>query len=275
MAAGLRAFCDASPKVQAAVLRLHGNNEEATETAASSSIGSAPPNAISYSTKLQSEITREVALFISVAHMHVHMHAFTQLSRIDPQLRPSCVLYRCTSLPWRVASGVMDKTLVRVCHVFVLNSYSFGEDHAGLFELGSQFNHSCDSNMRYSRTERVGRGSFIARRDITVGESLTTNYIGEWSARMSTPARREQLLSSKLFTCRCVKCQSKLDPGRHVPCPGCMLPRFPSNHVVLLHSHMKLLHAHCTRTSTPTLTLFLMLIPPSTPPSPSHSHSHS
>ena len=38
---------------------------------------------------------------------------------------------------------------------------------------------------------------------------------------MSTPARRDALLSSKLFKCVCTKCVNTADPNRQVPCPGC------------------------------------------------------
>jgi hypothetical protein len=38
---------------------------------------------------------------------------------------------------------------------------------------------------------------------------------------MSTPARRDALLASKLFTCLCAKCSADADPHRAVPCPRC------------------------------------------------------
>lgn len=128
----------------------------------------------------------------------------------------------CANLPWRRAHPeILDSTLARVCLIARLNVYSFGASRAALFAVGSQMNHACDANVRFSSTEREGRGCFIARRDILLGESLCTNYIGEMTDVMSTPARRDALLASKLFTCQCAKCCDAADPLRHVPCPGC------------------------------------------------------
>ena len=44
-----------------------------------------------------------------------------------------------------------------------------------VYELGCLFNHSCDATLRYSSTELPGSGTFIAKRQIAPGESLTTN----------------------------------------------------------------------------------------------------
>ena len=128
----------------------------------------------------------------------------------------------CAKLPWRLAHPeILDSTLARVCLIARLNVYSYGASHVALFAFGCQMNHACDANVRFSSTERDGRGCFIARRDVAVGESLCTNYIGEMTDVMSTPARRDALLASKLFTCQCAKCRTAADPLRHVPCPGC------------------------------------------------------
>jgi hypothetical protein len=88
----------------------------------------------------------------------------------------------CADLPWRRAHpDIADSTLASVCLIAQLNSYAFGAGRTALFQLGCQMNHACDSNVRYSSTAREGRGSFVARRDIAMGESLCTNYIGETS----------------------------------------------------------------------------------------------
>ena len=62
----------------------------------------------------------------------------------------------------------------------VCSAYAFGEGRTALFELGCMLNHSCDANIRYSSTTRDGRGCFVAQRDIRSGESLCTNYLGEY-----------------------------------------------------------------------------------------------
>ena len=86
-------------------------------------------------------------------------------------------------------------------------------------------NHACDANVRFSSTERDGRGCFIARRDVAVGESLCTNYIGEMTDVMSTPLGVMLSSASKLFTCQCAKCRTAADPLRHVPCPAAIRAR--------------------------------------------------
>lgn len=136
----------------------------------------------------------------------------------------------CAKLPWRVAaSRLSDTALTRVCLIFQLNGYCFRGNRIALFEAGCTMAHSCDSNVRYSSQTHSGLGSFVARRDVALGECLTTNYLGDYSGFMSTPARRQALLSSKCFSCRCSRCTDPSDPLRHVPCPGCH-PRTRGEH---------------------------------------------
>jgi hypothetical protein len=128
----------------------------------------------------------------------------------------------CTTLPWRTACPqISDRTLAKVCLIARLNGYEFGDGRTALFTLGCQMNHACDSNVRFSSREHDGRGCFIAARDIAIGESLCTSYLGDMTSAMSTPARRDALLESKLFTCVCPQCCGASDPQRHIPCPGC------------------------------------------------------
>lgn len=128
----------------------------------------------------------------------------------------------CADQPWRRQHpAVDDATLIRVCLIFQLYGYEFGNGLSALFELGCMMNHSCDANVRYSSTEQPGRGCYVARHAIAAGESLCTNYLGEYAHIMSTPARRDALLASKLFTCMCLKCRLPADALRQVPCPRC------------------------------------------------------
>ena len=53
------------------------------------------------------------------------------------------------------------------------------------------------------------------------GEIPTANYLGPHASAMSTVARREALLASKLFVCGCARCACRDDPARLLPCPGC------------------------------------------------------
>ena len=129
----------------------------------------------------------------------------------------------CAELGWRRASSsISDSALERVCLVFQLNGYTFGDSsQIAIFEAGCTMAHSCASNCFYASGKRRGKGSFIARRDIAVGENLTTNYLGPYAAFMSTPARRQALLGSKCFECQCDRCRDAADPLREVPCPRC------------------------------------------------------
>uniref|UniRef100_A0A7S2CIS0 SET domain-containing protein n=1 Tax=Haptolina brevifila TaxID=156173 RepID=A0A7S2CIS0_9EUKA len=179
----LRAFCNASKAVRAECLAMHAGGGGSAEESGGT--------------------TEEMEGMVASAVQEVGL---------------------CANKQWRRKNmHIDDNTLQRVCMVFNLNSYEFGSDlsHSALFKLGCMLNHSCDSNVRYTATKQRGHGCFIARRDISMGESLCTNYIGEYATIMSTPARRDVLMSSKLFKCLCARCTDHTDLHRHVPCPGC------------------------------------------------------
>lgn len=172
----------------------------------------------------------------------------------------SVQVQRCVGKPWR--RGVSDETLTAVCLVFSLNAYpSQAQDSCNaLFPLGAMLAHSCEANVRYSWAARerasgkdpvlfpvrgpgdrqCGSGRFVAKRDICEGEILYMNYLGDLGQYMSTPARRELLLDTKLFECHCSRCADLgEDLHRRIPCARChprgsdgLLPRpiaFPRN----------------------------------------------
>lgn len=183
----LRTFCDAPPETRAAVLGMFAGD---------SSYGA---------------VNAEVA----VAHARLTAQATEEVAR-------------CAPLEWRRARrAVSDASLQRACRVFALNQYDYtraggdGRACGALFTLGCAMNHSCAPNVRYSSSLVPGRATFLAAGDIAAGEELTTNYLGEYGAFMSTPARRAALRASKLFECQCARCCSADDPARAVPCPGC------------------------------------------------------
>ena len=180
----LKAFCKATPEVQARVLATSASGNDG-EKAGESAMA-----------KMLSDTASEVAF--------------------------------CAGQPWRQAAvTISDADLQRVCMIWNLNSYAFGERQGAHFEVGCMLNHACDNNVCYASEDESGKGGtpthgiWVARRDIAAGESLCANYIGELASFMSTPARREMLLSSKLFKCLCSLCRAADDPRRHVPCPGC------------------------------------------------------
>lgn len=131
---------------------------------------------------------------------------------------------RCASKAWRTARAhIADSVLERVCLVIMLNAYAFGSksDLMAIFATATAMNHSCEANVRADSSVQPGCGCFLAKRAIHQGEALTTNYIGGLVALMSTTARRQALLASKLFVCRCRRCCEDADVGRRVPCPVC------------------------------------------------------
>ena len=131
---------------------------------------------------------------------------------------------RCASKAWRTARAhITDSVLERVCLIIMLNAYAFGtkSDFMAIFATATAMNHSCEANVRADSSVQPGRGCFLAKRTIHKGEALTTNYIGDLVALMSTPARRQALLASKLFVCLCRRCCEDADVGRRVPCPAC------------------------------------------------------
>jgi len=187
----LHAFCSASEAARAGVLAMHAGGEHVLPAEErGGTVG------VTAGTSASEDVRRMVASAVKEVGL-------------------------CASKQWRQENmHIDDYTLQRVCMIFNLNSYGFGQS-AALFTLGCNLNHSCDSNVVYTAAERIGCGCFIARRDISSGESLCTNYIGEYADIMSTPARRDALMSSKLFKCMCSKCSDLNDSRRHVPCPGC------------------------------------------------------
>lgn len=168
---------------------------------------------------------------------------------------------RCANAAWR--RDVSDATLTTVALVFLLNAYPLGpnDSRVALFALCSKVAHSCVANLAYSPCELGGSaaGSMIARRDITAGETLSINYLGDAAGHMSTPARRDALLGaalprlawclacclssyfslitqkltqrsdrhapltdSKLFECLCPRCADlSEDLLRRIPCAKC------------------------------------------------------
>ncbi|GLC52206.1 hypothetical protein PLESTB_000594800 [Pleodorina starrii] len=123
--------------------------------------------------------------------------------------------------------------IVRVVLAWVCNSYATRDGGGALYKVGSLVNHCCEGNTRYrfvddGQGEGGGCGVFIAVRQLLPGEVITTCYLG-WDEQtlMSTRMRQKLLVKTKLFTCTCVRCSSRTDPYRALPCPRCN-PTTPS-----------------------------------------------
>ena len=62
----------------------------------------------------------------------------------------------------------------------------------------------------------------VSKREIGAGEELTITYC---SPLLSTAARRQKLLRSKFFACRCARCRDPTERGSHLgslACPKCI-----------------------------------------------------
>lgn len=73
----------------------------------------------------------------------------------------------------------------KLVHHTLLNDYVFGwgDTIAVALGYGSIYNHSWQANLAYRKCLDEQLLEFVALRDITVGEELTTNYTSSYPAR--------------------------------------------------------------------------------------------
>jgi ribosomal protein L37AE/L43A len=89
---------------------------------------------------------------------------------------------------------------------------------AALFETSSKVEHSCAPNCMFS-TFDSGVLKHTSLRRIEAGERLSVSY--STTVEMPLAERREILLSSKFFLCRCELCRSEVDATAGLQCPKC------------------------------------------------------
>ncbi|KAL0106622.1 hypothetical protein PUN28_016359 [Cardiocondyla obscurior] len=127
--------------------------------------------------------------------------------------------------------------LPTICGLIDVNALETAppEGSVAIYENASLLEHSCIANTRHSfRVDKKGRPriTVYAVTSIKKGEHLSTMYT---HALWSTRARREHLLATKYFTCRCKRCADPTELGTHLgtlncPCKnGLMLPKDPLN----------------------------------------------
>lgn len=73
----------------------------------------------------------------------------------------------------------------------------------GLYPMASIMNHSCIPNTR-RKIDSAYRMIIKATKTIAAGDELTSAYT---SLFLATPARRNFLMTTKKFTCKCARCQ--------------------------------------------------------------------
>ena len=119
------------------------------------------------------------------------------------------------------AFDIDDDTLTKVVLIKATNAHEFNqEDKVGvvLYKLGSKIRHSCEPNVIYTSLRDECKGSFVATKDISLGEEVLIQYI---SGPYTVPMRQEALRTMYLFNCDCVACTSGLDRLRGMRCDSC------------------------------------------------------
>lgn len=113
-----------------------------------------------------------------------------------------------------------------------------GGTHA-LFLTGSRLTHVCGGPNTVYHYQN-GYGCHRALRDISVGEMLTSCYLGARTA-CGRKMRRQHLRVNYLFDCGCTTCSSGRDWYRLLPCPHCGESR--DSHTGLLTSELSRLES--------------------------------
>ena len=109
-----------------------------------------------------------------------------------------------------------------------LNSMAIGAGRGeALFEFGCLFAHACtgatpgSANLTFRFVEERGVMRFSTTRQINAGELVCISYLGI-GCETSRRIRRAVLLESKLFLCRCARCNVLAnDLCRQLPCAKC------------------------------------------------------
>ncbi|XP_034941953.1 SET domain-containing protein SmydA-8-like [Chelonus insularis] len=133
------------------------------------------------------------------------------------------------------AFSMSPDVLNKICGLIDVNALETNppEGSAAIYQNACLLEHSCLANTRHNFVlDNKSRPKIIIRaaRPIKKGEHLSTTYTHVlWTTR----ARREHLLATKYFSCRCKRCQDPTELNSHLgtvrcPCgPGLILPKDP------------------------------------------------
>ena len=89
-----------------------------------------------------------------------------------------------------------------------------------LYQVASNYNHSCNPNVYHSATAD-GVRTFRAVVDIEAGQELLISYLGVFNLAPKQ-VRRQKLLTEKFFLCSCSRCSSlSCELETLIPCPVC------------------------------------------------------
>jgi len=107
---------------------------------------------------------------------------------------------------------------LRFEEVFQCNCFEVGEE-AALFRWSSFMNHSCDLCPVVTLNQN-GQKVWIAARDISKGEELTTSYLSRYQLLVGRK-QRQIFLNQRGFKCQCKRCQGGFDMTAACACPKC------------------------------------------------------
>lgn len=129
-----------------------------------------------------------------------------------------------------LVGDVSQDEIRQTCSIFDSNAFRIGESREvrALFALVSLVNHDCRPNTRIVFNAQFN-GSLLTRRTIRSGEELTITYV---SPLQNTKERRDKLLRSKHFMCKCSRCEDSSEFGTHfssLRCPKCIKGNIADN----------------------------------------------
>lgn len=121
--------------------------------------------------------------------------------------------------------GVLEEFLVihQLLSIWKTNGMQWNDDQSALALFASKFSHSCNPSLGFSTCN--GFIEFILLRPIEKGEIVTFSYLTDI---LETPTfeRRQILLDTKSFICRCDRCMGP-DYSRCMQCPTCPDEKIP------------------------------------------------
>lgn len=85
----------------------------------------------------------------------------------------------------------------------------------------SLLNHSCDGGSVRLDLNFTSGASWIASRDLKVGDELTLSYLPFKHLLLGHKQRRDYISFCRDFNCVCVRCTAEFDQASAMPCPQC------------------------------------------------------
>lgn len=140
--------------------------------------------------------------------------------------------------------------IVRICCRINVNAHGLNalghrntDVGLGLFCISPLINHSCDPNCVFVSVGREMR--LVANRPIAKSEEITISYIDSFETRIS---RKEELLRSKFFSCKCNRCSTPIENSVDRFLDGILCPNPKCSDSILLSKEEELYCSFCSST---------------------------